>query len=84
MHLIFQYATVDKQGEKYINSVEFIKNYIGIFNESSSNLDSLRLFSGVVDTNKDGLVYYIVQIKYLLLIFKYYVYTFEIYLKIYI
>lgn len=53
-NLFFQYATVEKQGEKYINSVEFIKNYIGILNEPSSDLDSLRLLSGVVDTNKDG------------------------------
>lgn len=56
-NFILQYATVEKQGEKYINSVEFIKNYIGILNEPSSDLDSLRLLSGVVDTNKDGLVY---------------------------
>ncbi|KAE9545349.1 hypothetical protein AGLY_000892 [Aphis glycines] len=51
-----KYATVEKQGEKYINSVDFIKNYIGILNEPSSDLDSLRLLSGIVDTNKDGLI----------------------------
>ncbi|XP_026815005.1 calcium-binding mitochondrial carrier protein Aralar1 [Rhopalosiphum maidis] len=51
-----KYATVEKQGEKYINSVDFLKNYIGILNEPSSDLDSLRLLSGIVDTNKDGLI----------------------------
>lgn len=51
-----KYATVEKQGEKYINSVDFIKNYIGILNEPSSDLDCLRLLSGIVDTNKDGLI----------------------------
>lgn len=54
---IFQYATVEKQNEKFIDSVEFIKNYIGLLNEPSSDLGSLGLLSGIVDTNKDGLVY---------------------------
>lgn len=57
LYLFFQYATVEKQGEKYINSVDFIKNYIGILNEPSSDLNSLRLLSGIVDVNKDGLVF---------------------------
>ncbi|VVC40166.1 Hypothetical protein CINCED_3A016587 [Cinara cedri] len=51
-----KYTTVEKQGERYINSVDFIKNYIGILNEPSSDLDSLWLLSGIVDTNKDGLI----------------------------
>lgn len=48
---------MEKQNEKFIDSVEFIKNYIGLLNEPSSDLGSLGLLSGIVDTNKDGLVY---------------------------
>lgn len=47
---------MEKQGEKFINAVDFIKNYIGILNEPSSDIDSLKLLSGIVDTTKDGLV----------------------------
>ncbi|XP_050543004.1 calcium-binding mitochondrial carrier protein Aralar1 [Daktulosphaira vitifoliae] len=51
-----KYATVEKQEEKFINAVDFIKNYIGILNEPSSDIDSLKLLSGIVDTTKDGLI----------------------------
>lgn len=35
---------------------DFIRNYLGLFPGDNYNVDSLRLFAGIVNTKKDGLI----------------------------
>lgn len=59
LHEIFnKYASVEKNGETYMTADDFIIKYLGLFPNDNYNEDSVKLFAGIVDTSKDGLISY--------------------------
>ena len=51
-----KYASIDKDGVKYMTSDDFIRSYLGILSGDNANPESVRLLAGIVDTSKDGLI----------------------------
>lgn len=51
-----KYAAVEKDGEKFIAAYDFIQKFLGILTEGESNQESIKLFAGIADTTKDGLI----------------------------
>ncbi|KAL3280238.1 hypothetical protein HHI36_017734 [Cryptolaemus montrouzieri] len=59
LHDIFQkYASVEKNGEKFMTSEDFVIRFLGIFDEKSFSKESVNLLAAIVDTSKDGLISY--------------------------
>lgn len=57
LHEIFlKYATVEKNGEKYITSEDFVRKFLGLFDEDDYNVESVKLIAGIVDMDKDGYI----------------------------
>ncbi|XP_037081771.1 calcium-binding mitochondrial carrier protein Aralar1-like isoform X2 [Pollicipes pollicipes] len=57
LHTIFlQYASVEKDGEKYMTPTDFIRNFLGWFTDNNYNSTSVKLLGGIIDTSKDGLI----------------------------
>ncbi|XP_034939163.1 calcium-binding mitochondrial carrier protein Aralar1 isoform X1 [Chelonus insularis] len=57
LHEIFQqYATQEKNGERFMTSSDFVRSYLGLYTNVDYNPDSVALLAGIVDTNKDGLI----------------------------
>ena len=54
--LAFQYATKEKNGERFMTPADFVRSYLGLYTDADYNPDSVALLAGIVDTNKDGLV----------------------------
>ncbi|KAL5285325.1 SLC25A12 family protein [Megaselia abdita] len=54
---VFQkYASVDRNGEKFMTSEDFVRKYLGLFTEIAFNEESVKLLAGIADTSKDGLI----------------------------
>jgi len=51
-----QYATVEKEGEKYLTPVNLIRDYLGMQKVEEYNETTLGLLAGCVDQTKDGLI----------------------------
>ncbi|XP_075971320.1 calcium-binding mitochondrial carrier protein aralar1 isoform X2 [Anticarsia gemmatalis] len=57
LHEIFlKYATVEKNGEKCITSEDFVRKFLGLFDEDDYNKESVKLIAGIVDMDKDGFI----------------------------
>lgn len=54
--VFLKYASVDKNGEKYMSSSDFIQKYLGLLVEADSSSESVDLLAGIADTTKDGLI----------------------------
>ena len=52
--LYMQYATVEKEGEKYLTPVNLIRDYLGMQKVEEYNETTLGLLAGCVDQTKDG------------------------------
>lgn len=52
----FQYALVEKNGEKFIDGRDFVQKFLGLFPDEERNTESVKLFAGIADTSKDGYV----------------------------
>ncbi|CAG9795389.1 unnamed protein product [Diatraea saccharalis] len=55
-NIFLQYATVEKNGEKFITNENFIRKFLALFDEDDYNNESVALFATIMDTNKDGLI----------------------------
>ncbi|XP_074025738.1 calcium-binding mitochondrial carrier protein aralar1 isoform X2 [Leptinotarsa decemlineata] len=53
-----KYASVDKNGEKFMTAEDFVIKYLNILDQNNYNADTLRLLAAIVDTSKDGLISY--------------------------
>ncbi|CAG9765094.1 unnamed protein product [Ceutorhynchus assimilis] len=53
-----KYASIEKNGEKYMSADDFVIKYLRILNDKDHNADTVRLLAGIVDTSKDGLISY--------------------------
>ncbi|XP_043215075.1 calcium-binding mitochondrial carrier protein Aralar1-like isoform X4 [Amphibalanus amphitrite] len=51
-----QYASLEKDGQKYMTPTDFIRNFLGWFKEDNFNPESVKLLAGIIDTSKDGLI----------------------------
>ncbi|XP_026666501.1 calcium-binding mitochondrial carrier protein Aralar1 isoform X2 [Ceratina calcarata] len=57
LHEIFnQYASQEKDGERFMTPTDFVRSYLGLYTYSGYNPDSVNLLAGIVDTSKDGLI----------------------------
>lgn len=57
LHEIFnQYASQEKNGERYMTPADFVRSYLGLYTDPDYNPDSVNLLAGIVDTSKDGLI----------------------------
>ncbi|XP_031368124.1 calcium-binding mitochondrial carrier protein Aralar1 isoform X3 [Apis dorsata] len=57
LHEIFnQYASQEKNGERFMTSSDFVRTYLGLYTNPDYNPDSVNLLAGIVDTSKDGLI----------------------------
>ncbi|XP_063360224.1 calcium-binding mitochondrial carrier protein Aralar1 [Cydia amplana] len=57
LHEIFlKFATVEKNGEHFITSEDFVRKFLGLFDENDFNKDSVELIAGIVDMDKNGLI----------------------------
>ena len=54
--MLFQYASLEKDGQKYMTPTDFIRNFLGWFTEDGYNPESVKLLAGIIDTSKDGSV----------------------------
>ncbi|XP_055381615.1 calcium-binding mitochondrial carrier protein Aralar1 isoform X2 [Condylostylus longicornis] len=54
--VFLKYASVHKDDEDFMTSEDFVRRYLGLFNEQSFNEESVRLLAGIADTSKDGLI----------------------------
>ncbi|XP_071826694.1 electrogenic aspartate/glutamate antiporter SLC25A13, mitochondrial-like isoform X2 [Apostichopus japonicus] len=52
-------ASVEKKGEQFMTSEDFIRGYLGMQAERNYNADTMKLLAGVVDQTKDGLISFI-------------------------
>ncbi|XP_062125954.1 calcium-binding mitochondrial carrier protein Aralar1 isoform X1 [Drosophila sulfurigaster albostrigata] len=54
---VFQkYASIQKDGEQFMTSEDFVRKFLGLFTEAAFNDESVRLLAGIADTSKDGLI----------------------------
>ncbi|XP_050504579.1 calcium-binding mitochondrial carrier protein Aralar1 isoform X3 [Diabrotica virgifera virgifera] len=59
LHEIFnRYATVDKNGEKFMTAEDFVIKYLKLLDDQNYNKDTVKLLAAIVDTSKDGLISY--------------------------
>lgn len=59
LHDIFdKYASVEKNGERFMTADDFVIKYLNIIDAKNSNLDTVQLLAAIVDTSKDGLISY--------------------------
>ncbi|XP_076652552.1 calcium-binding mitochondrial carrier protein Aralar1 isoform X4 [Halictus rubicundus] len=57
LHEIFnQYASQEKNGERYMTPADFVRSYLGLYTDPDYNPDSVNLLAGIVDTSKDGFI----------------------------
>ncbi|XP_012229804.1 calcium-binding mitochondrial carrier protein Aralar1 isoform X4 [Linepithema humile] len=57
LHEIFnQYATQEKNGERFMTASDFVRSYLGLYTDADYNPESVSLLAGIVDTSKDGLI----------------------------
>ncbi|KAH8307977.1 hypothetical protein KR059_003763, partial [Drosophila kikkawai] len=54
--VFLKYASLQKNGEHYMTSEDFVRKFLGLFTESAFNDESVRLLAGIADTSKDGLI----------------------------
>lgn len=51
-----QYASVEKEGQQYMTANDFVRHYLGLYDEPNYNPNSIQLLGGILDTSKDGLI----------------------------
>lgn len=51
-----KYATHEENGEPYMSSEDFVRNYLGMFPEPNFNKESVKLIASAADTTKDGYI----------------------------
>lgn len=49
-----KFASIEKQGERYMTSEDFIRSYLGLYTEPDYNEKTVKLLGNILDTSKDG------------------------------
>uniref|UniRef100_A0AC35GMH6 Uncharacterized protein n=1 Tax=Panagrolaimus sp. PS1159 TaxID=55785 RepID=A0AC35GMH6_9BILA len=55
-HIFDQYASIEKDGRKFMTDSDFIRKYLGLYTEENYNRETVRLLASAADTSKDGLI----------------------------
>ncbi|KAM4697529.1 electrogenic aspartate/glutamate antiporter SLC25A12, mitochondrial [Rhinophrynus dorsalis] len=55
-NIFLQYASVEKDGENYMTSSDFVQKYLGLHTDPHYNPKTVELLGGVADQTKDGLI----------------------------
>ncbi|KAJ7345646.1 hypothetical protein JRQ81_001596 [Phrynocephalus forsythii] len=55
-NIFLQYATVEKDGERYMTPGDFVQRYLGLYTDPQFNPQTVQLLAGVADQTKDGLI----------------------------
>lgn len=56
LEIFNKYASEEKNGERFMTAVDFVRGFLGLYPEANFNPNSVKLIGGVVDTSKDGLI----------------------------
>lgn len=51
-----KYASQEISGEKFMTSEDFVRKFLGLFQDENYNKESVKYLAYVADTNKDGLI----------------------------
>lgn len=51
---IYQYASMEKNGEFFMSPNDFVTRYLKIIGDGLPNASTVQLLAGVVDQTKDG------------------------------
>ncbi|XP_042678563.1 calcium-binding mitochondrial carrier protein Aralar1 [Centrocercus urophasianus] len=54
--IFLQYASVEKDGERYMTPEDFVQKYLGLHTDPRYNPKTVQLLAGVADQTKDGLI----------------------------
>lgn len=49
-----RFASVEKNGNRYMTSEDFVRSYLGLYEHNDYNKKTVRLVGNIVDTSKDG------------------------------
>jgi len=49
-----RYASVEKNGDKFMTPEDFIRSYLGLYAEQNFNSKTVKLLGSILDTSKDG------------------------------
>lgn len=49
-----KYASVEKNGERFMTHEDFMRQYLKLYEESNYNKDTVNILGGILDTSKDG------------------------------
>jgi solute carrier family 25 aspartate/glutamate transporter 12/13 len=55
-HVFEQYASLEKDGKKFMTDSDFVRKYLGLYTEENYNRETVRLLASAADTSKDGLI----------------------------
>lgn len=53
-----RFASVEKADQRYMTNEDFIRGYLGLYNEPDYNPNTVKLLGNILDTSKDGLISY--------------------------
>ncbi|XP_013779332.1 calcium-binding mitochondrial carrier protein Aralar1-like [Limulus polyphemus] len=54
--VFLKYASIEKNGEYYMTPTDFVRGYLGLYQESNYNPTTVQLLGNILDTSKDGLI----------------------------
>uniref|UniRef100_A0A914HB78 EF-hand domain-containing protein n=1 Tax=Globodera rostochiensis TaxID=31243 RepID=A0A914HB78_GLORO len=56
LHIFNEYASIEKNGKRFMTAADFIRKYLGLYAEDNYNRETVRLLASAADTAKDGLI----------------------------
>ncbi|XP_049306383.1 calcium-binding mitochondrial carrier protein Aralar1 isoform X3 [Bactrocera dorsalis] len=57
--VFLKYASLQKDGDYYMTSEDFVRKFLGLFTDATFNDESVRLLASIADTSKDGLISFV-------------------------
>ncbi|XP_017481439.1 PREDICTED: calcium-binding mitochondrial carrier protein Aralar1 isoform X3 [Rhagoletis zephyria] len=57
--VFLRYASLQKDGDYYMTSEDFVRKFLGLFTDATFNDESVRLLASIADTSKDGLISFV-------------------------
>lgn len=49
-----KFASVEKNGQRYMTPEDFIRSYLGLYSEDDYNQRTVKMLGDILDTSKDG------------------------------
>lgn len=51
---LFQYASVEKNENKFMTSTDFVRGFLGLYEGPQYNQEAVKILGSILDTSKDG------------------------------